>query len=255
MSCCIATFTCARDAPLMPIHAAAIRRILPTAGLLYITPEGEQSAFPSGALHQYRAQLITSTWPRGDRLSGAPAIIGILETLAAIARATSLPIIKLDTDTILRRADWLTPIHTGAAHYIGFESWQPSLPTGACYALSPTAAAAMAAAANPWPWRDSTDHLPEDRTIYLTALRTLGSAAHLIPWNPPAGQPIPPRVLGFDPIFHRDPEHIPPHAAAIHCAEHPQLHLWQQLNLNRTHQVARAMRAALRSIPAKKAPR
>ena len=241
MADCVVCFSCARDAGLMPVHAAAVRRVLPEAGLVYVVPEGDVGAFAEGALRQYGAQLVSSAWERGDGLSGPAAVVGVLETLAACGRVCGGAVVKLDADTVLRSAGWLEVLRSGERGYVGFESFQPMLPTGACYGFSAAGAEAAAAQVNPWRWRGGTEWLPEDRCVYLAALQA-GVRAEVVPWAAAEGG----RVPGFDPVYFGGSRRFGERAVAVHCGEKPLLELLGKMELDRTAQVLRAMRAVLR---------
>lgn len=242
---CVCVFSCARDARLMPVQAAGVRRVLPEAGLVYVVPEGEVGAFPAGALRRYGAQVVPSCWERGRSLCGAEAVQGVLHTLAACGRACGGAVVKLDADSVLLRADWLEGLRSGGCGYVGFECWQGMLPTGACYALSAEGAVRCAEAVTPWRWlgADGSPWLPEDRAVFLTALRVLGDAgAQVMPWDAPGE--VSPRVVGFDPVFYGGTRPSR-RAVAVHCGEKPQLALYERMGLDRTQQVLRAMRCVM----------
>lgn len=239
--CC---FTCKRDEKLLPLHAAAIRRILPDAPILYVIPAGEEVKIPAGACS------ITSDWARGHNLSGKEAVRGILTTLAHLPAAFApgtdpeqVVVVKIDADTLLLRADWMEhTVDAGCSRYAAFESWQPMLPSGAMYAMTGGLAARLAAMANSsWPWLDAPERTPEDRAIYLLSL----FAAHpseltVFPWEEDSH-----RILGFSPSFYGDPSPmLSTSICAMHCAEKPMLAELEPLD--RATQVQRAMRFALR---------
>lgn len=238
--CC---FTCKRDEALLPLHAAAIRRMLPEAPILYVIPAGEEVKIPTGTCS------ITSDWARGHNLSGKDAVRGILTTLAHLPAAFApgtdpeqVVVVKIDADTLLLRSDWMEhTVDAGCASYAAFESWQPMLPSGAMYAMTGALAAKLAAMANSsWPWLDAPERTPEDRAIYLLALLSVHpSELTVFPWEADSH-----RILGFSPSFYGDPSPIvAPSICALHCAEKPMLA--ELPDLNRSHQVHRAMRFAL----------
>lgn len=235
---CVVCFTCGRDARLMPLHAAAVRRVLPDAGLVYVVPEGEAGVFVPGVMRQYGAQLVESVWERGDRLSGPEAVQGILGTLAVCGERCGGAVVKLDADTVLLDVGWLEGLRCGA-RYVGFESWQPMLPTGACYGFSAAGAAAAAEEVQRWRWRGGTEYLPEDRAVYLTALGVLGADAVCVPWCAGGG-----RVMGFAPRWF-GVAGVPAGTVAVHCGEKPLLAMTGKMGLDRGRQVERAMRRVL----------
>lgn len=232
-------FACARDEALLPLHYAAIRRITASAPVFYVIPEGESVAIPAGA------EKIESSWERGDRLSGVPAVRGILATIAATAPlvGADTPCVKIDADTVLTSADWLQ-LCKPSSPYVGFESWHPMLPTGACYAITPELAARCLAMTDPWPWQDEVSRLPEDRTIYLLAMQSGHGQPRVLPFSGHF------HMLAFSPSWYAEPADLAPGSGvcAVHCGERPQMQRLEALGLDRTTQVSRAMRCCLRVL-------
>lgn len=228
---------------LLHVHYAAIQRQFPGAPVLYVfdSKDADGATVPKGA------QMVTSTWERGDRLSGPEAVAGILATLSVTAAATGGPVAKIDADTVLTGSAWADPLLTGQCDYIGFEGWHSMLASGALYAMTQKAAEISLKAITPWPWLTDPSRSPEDRAIYLTALRAMGPGrVRLVPWSTPGQKTHP--TMGWHPAFYSAPEHVHLCTAALHCGEKPVINPLTDAGVPRHAPVLRAMRAAFKAI-------
>lgn len=198
------TFTCARDASLVHLWAAAVRRLAPDALLVCAVDQADATmALPRKCLR------VVTTFDRQGNLNGIPAVQGILGTLAAVGEELGADIVvKMDCDTVLTGASWLRWLEE--VEFLGFEGGVPLTATGICYAVRTTAARRLADAVQPWRWR-TTGKFPEDQTIFSLAL--LHTRARLVPWE--TGK----MVQAFLPPHFQLPE-IPLQAcAAVHCGQ------------------------------------
>lgn len=204
-------FTCARDADLLPLWAEAIQRAAPGAPMFAAVDAADADMqLPADV-----RRLVTS-FPRNGTLNGQDAVLGILSTINEVAHATSLPVVKIDSDTLLAGAQWLEYLTSHDLDAVFFEGGYTTTATGICYAIAPRMAEALVKLNRRWPWLPS-DRCPEDRTIcHLATLAAAGSAtlrAALLPWDSAR------YVLAFRADqFHRPlPLYIP--AAAVHCGQ------------------------------------
>jgi hypothetical protein len=236
------TFTCRRDLPLLPLWAESIRRAAAAshhprpiliAALDHLDPAAD-APLPRG-IHRH-----VTTFERKGNLNGVPAVTGILSTLYSLAQQHRCQVaVKVDSDTILTRLQWLEPAHhTPAAGYIGLEGEAPLSATGIAYALRADYLAHLLSHVIPWPWHTS-GHLPEDRTI--CSLATLHRRAVLLPWS--GGK----YCAAFMPHYFSDPSPLRTVAAAIHCGQASALQTYGSA-IPRTTLVARQMRACLRCL-------
>lgn len=231
MKIAFVTFTCARDESLVPLWAAAVRRLAPDALLVCAVDQAEAAmALPRKCLR------VVTTFDRQGNLNGIPVVQGILETLAAVGEElTADVVVKMDSDTVLTGASWLRWLE--AVDFLGFEGGVPLTATGICYAVRTAAARRMADAVQPWGWR-TTGKFPEDQTIFSLAL--LYTRATLLPWN--HGK----MVQAFLPPHFHLPE-IPLQAgAAVHCGQAEFLAEYGSSS-NRAALIKRAMVCLLRA--------
>lgn len=225
------TFTCARDADLVHLWAAAVRRLAPDAMLVCAVDQADASMpLPR------KCRRVVTTFDRQGNLNGVPAVQGILRTLATVGEELEAEVVvKMDCDTFLTGASWLNWLET--LEYVGFEGGTPLTATGICYAMRTSAVRRLADAVQPWPWQ-TKGKMPEDQTIYsLAMLHTRGILCH---WA--NGQ----QVQAFLPAHFQMPE-IPLQAqVAVHCGQAEFLADYGQ-KADRTALVARAMLCLLRA--------
>lgn len=233
MTAAFLTFTCARDADLIPLWAESVRRLLPRAPL-YCAVDQQDADMP---LPKKCHRIVTGFDRRGN-LNGIVAVAGILATLHAVAAATGLPVVKIDCDTVLTGSQWLSAFEDPQLDYIGFEGGHPLTATGICYAFSPHGAQKILRAITPWPWQKN-GKFPEDQTICSLAL--LHTNAWLQPWAQGS------HVLAFSPAHFGAPSLLTACDVAVHCGQATTLAAYGA-NLNRTHLVARQMRTTLRAL-------
>lgn len=233
MTAAFLTFTCARDADLVPLWAESVRRLLPDAPL-YCAVDQEDDDMPLPK----KCHRIVTAFNRQGNLNGIEAVAGILATVHAVATATGLPVVKIDCDTVLTGSDWLDAFADPQLDYLGFEGGHPLTATGICYAFSQQGAQKILRAVTPWPWQKN-GKFPEDQTICSLAL--LHANAWLLPWAHGS------HVLAFSPAHFGDPSLLTACAVAVHCGQASTLAAYGP-NLNRAHLVARQMRATLRSL-------
>ncbi len=238
MNAAFLTFTCARDADLVPLWAHAIRRILPEA-LLFCAVDRADADMP---LPIKVTRLVTDFDRRGN-LNGVEAIAGILGCIRLVGEATGLPVVKIDCDTVLTGAAWLDEL--GVRDYVGFEGGHALTATGICYGMTAAGAAKILQGISPWPWQTG-GKFPEDQTIY--ALAQMYTRARLHPWN--GGQ----HVLAFMPPHFGQPDVLRKAAVAIHCGQAQALAAYGS-HLCRTHLVRRMMLTTLRTLARKSAGR
>lgn len=234
MNAAFLTFTCARDAALVPLWAQAVRRLCPSAPLIAAVDRADECM----PLPRKVTRFVTD-FDRQGNLNGLAAIAGILGTIAAVGQGTGLPVVKIDTDTVLAGCNWLAEL--GALDYIGFEGGHPLTATGICYGMTAAGAQKIISSCSPWPWQ-SSGKLPEDQTICSLAL--LHSRARLHPWA--GGR----HVLAFMPGHFGRPEVLRKAAVAIHCGQASGLTKYGPA-VNRTHLVSRMMRTTLRCLSAR----
>ena len=233
MNAAFLTFTCARDADLVPLWAEGIRRILPDA-LLFCAVDHADADMP---LPKKCRRLVTAFERRGN-LNGIEAVAGILATAHSVAAATGLPVVKIDCDTVLTGSGWLTAFEDPQLDYLGFEGGHPLTATGICYAFGPRGPEKILRAISPWPWQQD-GKFPEDQTI--CALAHLHANAWLRPWA--KGR----HVLAFLPSHFGEPSSLAACSAAVHCGQATTLSAYGS-TLQRAHLVARQMRATLRAL-------
>lgn len=231
MTAAFLTFTCSRDAALVPLWAHAIRRLCPASPLVVAVDRADADM----PLPRKVTRFVTD-FDRQGNLNGLEAVAGILGTIAAVGQGFGLPVVKIDTDTILTGCSWLDEFEE--SDYIGFEGGYPLTATGICYGMTSAGAQRIIAGSSPWPWQ-SSGKLPEDQTICSLAL--LHGRARLHPWD--GGR----HVLAFMPGHFGRPEVLRKADAAIHCGQATALAKYGS-ELNRTHLVARMMRATLRCL-------
>lgn len=198
------TFTCSRDASLVHLWAAAVRRLAPDALLVCAVDQADATmALPR------KCRRIVTTFDRQGNLNGIPAVQGILCTLASVGEEFGAEVVvKMDCDTFLTGASWLRWLE--AVDFLGFEGGVPLTATGICYAVRTAAARRMADAVQTWRWR-TTGKFPEDQTIFSLSMMHTNSA--LVPWSNGA------MVQAFLPTHFHLPE-IPLQAgAAVHCGQ------------------------------------
>lgn len=225
------TFTCARDADLLQIWAAGIRKIDPTADLVAaIDAADEKMPLPSGV-----KPLITQ-FERGGNLNGLGCVTGIVATIGGLAGLSGQPVVKIDSDTILCGRDWLRPVEDGQLDFIGFEGMFPMTASGLCYALTANGANTLLRVLSHWPW--TTGNMAEDRIISHMATMYLGARSRIVPWG--QGE----HVRSITPQAFGEPQKILGTSVAIHCAQEQTLAAYG--TAPRTALVRRAMRHVLR---------
>ena len=231
MKIAFVTFTCARDAGLVHLWAAAVRRLAPDALLVCAVDQADATmALPRKCLR------VVTTFDRQGNLNGIPAVQGILATLAAVGEELGADVVvKMDCDTVLTGASWLRWLEN--VDFLGFEGGVPLTATGICYAVRTSAARRLADAVKPWRWR-TTGKFPEDQTIFSLAL--LHTNGTLIPWE--TGK----MVQAFLPPHFTLPD-IPLQAgAAVHCGQEEFLAEYGSSS-NRAALIKRAMVCLLRA--------
>lgn len=233
MTAAFLTFTCARDADLVPLWAESVRRLVPAAPL-YCAVDQEDAAMP---LPKKCRRIVTGFDRRGN-LNGITAVAGILATAHAVATATGLPVVKIDCDTVLTGAEWLEAFADPQLDYIGFEGGHPLTASGLCYAFGRRGAEKILRAISPWPWQRE-GKFPEDQTI--CALAHLHANAWLHPWE--GGR----HILAFQPQNFGDSRPLAGCDVAVHCGQATTLAAYGP-DLHRAHLVARQMRATLRAL-------
>lgn len=230
MNAAFLTFTCARDAALVPLWAQAIRRLCPAAPLVAAVDRADADM----PLPRKVTRFVTEFDRRGN-LNGIPAIAGILGAMLDVARHTGLPVVKIDSDTVLSGAAWLHDLER--FDYVGFEGGIPLHASGMCYALTQTGIEAILRGISPWPWQ-TQGQLPEDQTICTLAL--MHARAKIHPWA--GGE----HVLAFMPPHFGRPTVLRKAQTAIHCGQAGALAKYP--GLDRTHLVFRMMRTTLRCL-------
>lgn len=101
-------FTCRRDAALLAYTLPAIITVDPSAVIYLILDASEASTdLQLPAAVQPHCRTAVTQFPRAH-MYGLPCVLGMMETLQAIMRTTGVDyIVKVDSDTLLRRVDWL----------------------------------------------------------------------------------------------------------------------------------------------------
>ena len=231
MNAAFLTFTCRRDADLVPLWAHSIRRLLPDAPLIAAVDRADEDM----PLPRKVTRLVTDFDRRGN-LNGVEAIAGILGCIRLVGEATGLPVVKIDCDTVLTGAAWLDEL--GVRDYVGFEGGHALTSTGICYGMTAAGAAKILQGISPWPWQTG-GKFPEDQTIY--ALAQMYTRARLHPWA--GGE----KVLAFMPSHFGQPEVLRKAAVAIHCGQAQALEAYGS-HLCRTHLVRRMMLTTLRAL-------
>lgn len=232
MNAAFLTFTCRRDADLVPLWAHSVRRLLPDAPLVAAVDRADADM----PLPRKVTRLVTD-FDRKGNLNGIEAVAGILGCLLQVAEWTGLPVVKMDCDTVLTGASWLDELDF--VDYVGFEGGHALTATGICYAMTEDAARRILRRISPWPWMTS-GKFPEDQTICSLALLYL-NAVRLHPWA--GGQ----KVLAFMPSHFGAPEVLLKAGAAIHCGQANALARYGT-ELLRAHLVRRMMLATLRAL-------
>lgn len=231
MTAVFLTFTCARDEALVPIWAAAVRRLVPAAALVCCV-----DAADAGMKLPRKCHRFVSKFSRNGNLNGVDAVHGILSTIADAGEVFGADVvIKMDCDTVLTGASWLTWLNE--VDYVGFEGGCPLTATGICYALRPDVARGILRAVTPWPW-NTNGKLPEDQTI--CSLATLYSRARLVQWRRGL------YVQAFLPGHFGCPEVPLRAAAAVHCGQAEFLSAYGD-GLDRAALVRRAMLCLVRA--------
>lgn len=233
MTAAFLTFTCARDADLVPLWAESVRRLLPAAPL-YCAVDQEDAAMPLPK----KCRRIVTCFDRRGNLNGITAVAGILATAHAVATATGLPVVKIDCDTVLTGSAWLRAFADPQLDYLGFEGGHPLTASGLCYAFGRRGAEKILRSITPWPWQRE-GKFPEDQTI--CALAHLHANAWLQPWE--GGR----HILAFQPQNFGDPSPLAGCDVAVHCGQSTTLAAYGQ-DLLRAHLVARQMRTTLRAL-------
>lgn len=234
MNAAFLTFTCARDADLVPLWAHAIRRFCPEAPLIAAVDRADATM----PLPRKVTRFVTD-FDRQGNLNGVEAIAGILGSILEVAEATGLPVVKIDSDTVLSGAAWLQEL--ALVDYVGFEGGIPLHASGMCYALTRSGVEKILRGISPWPWQ-TNGKLPEDQTICTLAL--MHARARIHPWH--GGD----HVLAFMPSHFGDPTALRKAQAAIHCGQANALDKYP--GLDRSHLVARMMRTTLRCLSARR---
>lgn len=232
MNAAFLTFTCSRDAALVPLWAHSVRRLLPAAPLVAAVDRADADM----PLPRKVARLVTD-FDRQGNLNGIEAVAGILCCMQRVAEVTGLPVVKMDCDTVLTGTRWLAEL--GYLDYVGFEGGCPLTATGICYGLTGEGASKILRRISPWPWQ-SSGKFPEDQTIFSLAQLYL-SAVRLHPWT--GGQ----HVLAFMPSHFGQPEVLLNAAVAIHCGQAQALAAYGS-HLCRAHLVRRMMLTTLRTL-------
>jgi len=138
-------FTYELDAKLACLSVASVRRVLPDAALVVI----EDAASPIDRQSmEFFAELgvdvKNSHWERGGKLTGRPALLGVIQALSNAAEQHSrLMAFKIDSDTVILDATWLRQMSEEApamglyteGRYFG-EDRDPATWMGMCYGLS-----------------------------------------------------------------------------------------------------------------------
>jgi len=200
------TFTCRRDADLLPLWAAGIRRVDPSATLVAAVDEADRDMpLPSG-VHR-----LATNFDRGGNLNGLACCTGIVATCLHLATLTGSPVCKIDSDTILLGDDWLSPMIAGNYDYIGYEGCIPLCASGLCYAITAPGARILLRELENWRW--SRNNLPEDRTISRLAIMLLRDRALLVPWG--RGE----HIISFTAACYGTPTAITAADVAVHCAQ------------------------------------
>ena len=231
MNAAFLTFTCRRDADLVPLWAHGIRRVLPDAPLIAAVDRVDEDM----PLPRKVARLVTDFDRRGN-LNGIEAVAGILGTIRQVAELTGLPVVKMDSDTVLAGGAWLNELAT--RDYVGFEGGHALTATGICYGMTGEGAEKIIRSISPWPWQ-TDGKFPEDQTIF--SLAQMYTRARLHPWN--GGH----HVLAFMPPHFGQPDALRKAWAAIHCGQAQALAAYGS-HLSRTHLVRRMMLTTLRTL-------
>lgn len=231
MTAVFLTFTCARDEILVPIWAAAVRRLVPAAELVCCVDQTDAGMKLPRKCHRW-----VSNFCRNGNLNGVEAVRGILATIAEVGDVFDADVVvKMDCDTVLTGASWLTWLKE--VDYVGFEGGCPLTATGICYAMRPEVARGILRAVTPWPW-NTNGKLPEDQTI--CSLATLYSRARLVQWRRGF------YVQAFLPGHFGCPEVPLRAAAAVHCGQAEFLSVYGE-GLERAALVRRAMICLLKA--------
>lgn len=231
MNAAFLTFTCARDADLVPLWAHSIRRLLPDAPLIAAVDRADEGM----PLPRKVTRLVTDFDRRGN-LNGVEAIAGILASIKLVGQTTGLPVVKMDSDTVLTGAGWLEELAT--RDYVGFEGGHALTATGICYGMTEAGADKILRSITPWPWQ-TDGKFPEDQTIF--SLAQMYTRARLHPWN--GGQ----HVLAFMTPHFGQAAVLRKAAVAIHCGQAQALAAYGS-HLCRTHLVRRMMLTTLRAL-------
>ena len=231
MNAAFLTFTCARDADLVPLWAHSIRRLLPDAPLIAAVDRADEGM----PLPRKVTRLVTD-FDRQGNLNGVEAIAGILASIKLVGQITGLPVVKMDSDTVLTGAGWLEEL--AVRDYVGFEGGIALTATGICYGMTAAGAAKILQGISPWPWQTG-GKFPEDQTIY--ALAQMYTRARLHPWG--KGE----HVLAFMPSHFGHPDALRKAGAAIHCGQAQALEAYGS-HLQRAHLVRRMMLTTLRAL-------
>ncbi len=232
MNAAFLTFTCRRDADLVPLWAQSVRRLLPDAPLVAAVDRVDADM----PLPRKVARLVTD-FDRKGNLNGIEAVAGILGCIQHVAELTGLPVVKMDCDTVLTGANWLSDLDL--VDYVGFEGGPALTATGICYAMTGDAARTILRRISPWPWQTS-GKFPEDQTIFSLSLMYL-QAVRLYPWG--SGE----KVLAFMPSHFSAPEVLLKACAAVHCGQAKALEKYGS-ELRRVHLVRRMMLTTLRAL-------
>ena len=205
------TFTCRRDAVLMPVWAEGVRRACASAGVQPVLVAAVDASEADMVLPGGVARVITRFERRGN-LNGAAAVQGILGTLAAAGEALDAAVVvKVDADTVLTGVEWLDCLREAEGPgYVGLEAESTLSATGIAYGFRPAYARACLAAATPWRW-GTQDGMPEDRLICSLAM--MCGRGRLLPWG--AGE----WCAAFVPWYFTDASALRGVRAAVHCGQ------------------------------------
>ncbi len=231
MNAAFLTFTCSRDADLVPLWAHSIRRLLPDAPLIAAVDRADEDM----QLPRKVTRLITD-FDRQGNLNGVEAIAGILASIKLVGQTTGLPVVKMDSDTVLTGAGWLEEL--AVRDYVGFEGGIALTATGICYGMTEAGADKILRSITPWPWQ-TDGKFPEDQTIF--SLAQMYTRARLHPWG--KGE----HVLAFMPSHFGRPDALRKAGVAIHCGQAQALEAYGS-HLQRSHLVRRMMLTTLRAL-------
>lgn len=97
-------------------------------------------------VHIDGASLVSTNFPRGGNLNGMDCMVGIVDTLAAVAREEDDWVLKVDSDTLVHSLDWLWDVPTEAT--LAGTGHDPAKNDGrtlygCCYAMRPSGIAAL----------------------------------------------------------------------------------------------------------------